>query len=209
MNISNRLNTIAGDVTSQLRLLVMSKQQQAPGDLEHVRAFVNTVDRELGFDELATPAALVRWLSDRRWLSPTARASKDDLLQALALREALRSALLANNGGGPVTAAAARALDRAARRGRVRMVFDSEGRPALEPEAGGVDGALGRLLAIVHSAAGDGRLERLKACRDEDCAWAFYDHTKNRSGAWCNMAVCGTRAKARAYRRRQATASGS
>jgi predicted RNA-binding Zn ribbon-like protein len=184
----------------------MSKQQRAPGDLEHVRAFVNTVDRERGTDDLSTGAALVRWFSQRGWLAPKARATREDLVAALELREALRWRLLANNGPGPVPASAVRALNAAARRSGVRLAFDNRGTPALVPEAAGVAGALARLLSIVHAAASDGRLERLKACRDEECAWAFYDHTKNRTGAWCNMAVCGTRAKARAYRRRRAAA---
>jgi predicted RNA-binding Zn ribbon-like protein len=63
------------------------------------------------------------------------------------------------------------------------------------------------LLAIVHEAIGKGHWERLKACREHTCEWAFYDHTKNRSGAWCNMQVCGNRAKARAYRERRAAPS--
>ena len=49
-----------------------------------------------------------------------------------------------------------------------------------------------------------GTWERLKVCRQESCRWAFYDNTKNRSGVWCNMASCGNRAKARAYRARRA-----
>ena len=53
----------------------------------------------------------------------------------------------------------------------------------------------------------DGTWRRLKACREDTCQWAFYDRSKNRSGTWCSMAVCGNRAKARAYR--SATASGS
>jgi predicted RNA-binding Zn ribbon-like protein len=44
--------------------------------------------------------------------------------------------------------------------------------------------------------------ERLKACRAEDCRWAFLDDAKNHSRAWCSMKVCGNRAKARAYRER-------
>jgi predicted RNA-binding Zn ribbon-like protein len=48
-----------------------------------------------------------------------------------------------------------------------------------------------------------GTWDRLKACRQETCRWAFYDNTKNRSGVWCTMEVCGNRAKARSYRERQ------
>jgi predicted RNA-binding Zn ribbon-like protein len=67
----------------------------------------------------------------------------------------------------------------------------------------GIDGALGRLLAIVFRAMNDGTWERLKACPADDCEWAFYDWSKNGSGTWCDMAVCGNRAKARAYRERR------
>ncbi|MGH3007295.1 MAG: CGNR zinc finger domain-containing protein, partial [Gaiellaceae bacterium] len=45
---------------------------------------------------------------------------------------------------------------------------------------------------------------RLKACRAEDCRWAFYDRARNRSRHWCSMAVCGNRTKARTFRRRHA-----
>ena len=41
-------------------------------------------------------------------------------------------------------------------------------------------GALGRLLAIAAAAIADGTWTRLKACRAEDCRWAFYDHARNR-----------------------------
>ncbi len=50
----------------------------------------------------------------------------------------------------------------------------------------------------------EGTWSRLKACAAEDCQFAFYDHSKNRSGHWCTMAECGNRAKVRSYRARQA-----
>jgi predicted RNA-binding Zn ribbon-like protein len=64
--------------------------------------------------------------------------------------------------------------------------------------------ALGRLLAIVHRAVVEGTWQRMKVCPADDCRWAFYDHSKNRSGKWCSMAECGNRMKARAYRARHA-----
>ena len=185
----------------------MSKQQQAPGALEHVRAFVNTAELEEGTDELVSAAALARWLADRGLAPPGARASGTDLRHAVAVREALRAILLAHNGGAGPPASAHLTLDRAARRARLRLRFDERGGAALEPEAGGVDGALGCLLAIVHGSIASGTWQRLKACRQRSCEWAFYDHTKNRSGAWCNMQECGNRAKARAYRERRAAST--
>jgi predicted RNA-binding Zn ribbon-like protein len=52
----------------------------------------------------------------------------------------------------------------------------------------------------VAAAAADGTWERAKACRADDCRWAFYDQSRNRSARWCDMAVCGNRTKVRAYR---------
>jgi len=95
-------------------------------------------------------------------------------------------------------------LNRAAARAGVSLRFDSGGRVRLEPAARGVDAALGRLVAIAASAMVDGTWARLKACRADDCHWAFYDHARNHSRHWCSMAVCGNRTKARTYRQRHA-----
>lgn len=44
--------------------------------------------------------------------------------------------------------------------------------------------------------------DRLKICAN--CGWLFVDRSKNRSRTWCDMAVCGNRAKAtRHYQRRK------
>lgn len=43
-------------------------------------------------------------------------------------------------------------------------------------------------------------LGRVTRCSGEGCAWLFVDASKNRSRRWCDMSVCGNRAKARRYR---------
>jgi predicted RNA-binding Zn ribbon-like protein len=44
---------------------------------------------------------------------------------------------------------------------------------------------------------------RMKICGN--CGWLFIDRSKNKSRAWCDMAVCGNRAKAnRHYHRKKA-----
>jgi predicted RNA-binding Zn ribbon-like protein len=62
---------------------------------------------------------------------------------------------------------------------------------------------MGRLLAAIASATADGTWARLKICRNDACRWSFYDASRNRSGHWCSMAVCGNRMKGRAFRQRQ------
>jgi len=186
----------------------VSKQQQAPGDLELVRVFVNTLDIEREAEALSSPAALGAWLSENGLAEEPLRPSGTDLQRAIAVREALRAILLSHGDGSAEPEEAWQTLDGQAARARLQVRFDSHGEARLEPQAGGVDAGLGRLLAIVHGAvARPEQWRRLKACRLHTCEWSFYDHTKNRSGAWCNMAVCGNRAKARAYRERRASAS--
>jgi predicted RNA-binding Zn ribbon-like protein len=81
--------------------------------------------------------------------------------------------------------------------------FGADGAARLEPLAGGVDGALGRLLARVAAAQDDGTWARLKVCPADDCQVAFYDTSRNRSAVWCDMAVCGNRQKVRSFRERR------
>jgi predicted RNA-binding Zn ribbon-like protein len=175
----------------------------APGALETVRAFVNTLDIDDAIEELARPADLGRWLAEHDLLGGAAsvRASAEDLRHATELREALRAHLLAHHGQALDHAAAA-VLDGAAQRARLTLRFTGDEETALEPAAGGVDGALGRLLAIVKAAIDDGSWQRLKVCPADDCLWAFYDASRNRSAVWCDMRVCGNRAKVRGYRER-------
>ena len=173
----------------------------APGDLALVQAFINTWVFDATKDLIKTRDGLRTWLSDLELLDPNASVTDCDVEQARAVREALRSLTFTNNGG-PDDPNARDTLNRAARSAQFAIGFQSGGRAGIEPRAPGVDGALGKILVIALDAMADGIWQRLKACPADDCRWAFFDETKNRSGTWCAMRVCGNRTKARAYRRR-------
>jgi predicted RNA-binding Zn ribbon-like protein len=180
---------------------------QPPPGLELVMAFENTFDVDSGQDQLATPAQLADWLAGRDLLDaggPPPDAG--DLATMVEFREAVRALLLANTGE-PLDPDAPGTLNRIAAQARLQVGFAGDGRAELAPAAGGVGRPLARLLAIIAAAMADGTWARLKACREDTCQWAFYDRSRNRSGSWCTMAVCGNRAKARAYRRRERAAS--
>jgi predicted RNA-binding Zn ribbon-like protein len=183
--------------------------QEAPGRLELVRSFVNTVDLEdPAADALGEPDGLRTWLVEHELLDEGDGAVREaERRRAVELREALRELLLANHADHELDPAAVETVDAAARRARLELRFSPEGTAHVEPAARGVDGALGRLLSIVSDAQADGTWPRLKACPWDTCHWAFYDHSRNRSGVWCNMAVCGNRAKAQAFRARKREAS--
>ncbi|HEX3693233.1 MAG TPA: CGNR zinc finger domain-containing protein, partial [Solirubrobacteraceae bacterium] len=104
--------------------------------------------------------------------------------------------------GGPRDDRASGELERAARRGDLGVHFAPGDAISLAPGELGVAGALAGVLVPVVQAIGDGSWSRVKACRAPDCLWAFYDRSRNRSGVWCDMAVCGNRTKVRAYRER-------
>ena len=166
----------------------------APGRLRIVQRFVNSVDRENGIEELETPAALQRVLVEVAVVAAdTPTLTEADLRRALDVREALRELLLANNGGS-MGDESRRTLESASRAAQFALELEPGG-SRLEPQAPGLDGALGRILAVVHAAMVDGSWQRLKACPREVCFWVFYDRSKNLSSKWCAMSVCGNRTK--------------
>jgi predicted RNA-binding Zn ribbon-like protein len=162
--------------------------------------FVNTAGWDPEREDLTTPRVLAEWLS-ARGLAPGDRATKGDLLEARAVREALRDLLSAHNAVETDVVRATAVLDAAAQRAGLGIRF-ADGLAHAEPSAAGVCGALGRILAEVSVGMADGTWERMKACRADDCRFAFLDTAKNRSRAWCSMQSCGNRAKVAAYRER-------
>ena len=158
----------------------------APEPLRLVQRFVNTVDHEHGREWIGTPAELADFLG--------CEETEADVERAHELREALRMLLRANNGAALDTDVL-RTVNRAA--AGLRLELDDGGQVAIA-----AGDPLGRVVAVAFGAMLDGSWPRLKACRN--CKWAFYDYSKNRSGSWCSMQLCGNRLKTRAYRSRRA-----
>jgi predicted RNA-binding Zn ribbon-like protein len=179
----------------------------APLPLNLVQRFMNTVDLLTHKDILTTPMAMRVWLAARGLLDESSPVTEEEFQRALALRAALRTQAR-SHAGAAIDADSIAALNQNAAHATLVTRFAEDGAVALAPAAPGLEGALGRLLAIIALAACDGSWQRLKACANEDCQWVFYDASKNHSGSWCTMKMCGGRRKARAYRaRRKAQAS--
>jgi predicted RNA-binding Zn ribbon-like protein len=176
--------------------------QSIPAVLQPIRDLVNTFDLEDGTEQLTEPSVLRDWLVERRLLDPATPVSATDLAATIELREALRSMLRVNDGH-PVEPRAVEIVNRAAGELPLQLRFAPDGEPVLGPRPDGVRGALAALLAGIALAQAQGTWSRLKVCSSDTCQWAFYDRSKNRSGRWCSMQVCGNRTKTRAYRARQ------
>ena len=179
-------------------------RSKAPGRLELLQRFVNSHNHDFPpeWDRIGTPEKAQAWLRQKRLVEPDDRVSEAEVARLRELREAIRALAIANRGGQPPTAVTD-VVRRASQAARLRVAIDETGRTALEPESRGVDGAVATLLGILHEARLTGDWPRLKACRR--CEYAFFDRSKNRSAAWCDMSICGNRTKNRAYYRRRRT----
>jgi predicted RNA-binding Zn ribbon-like protein len=182
--------------------MTVQEQEAVPPALELIQALVNTVDLEDGEEDLSSPDALREWLVGRGLLDAAAPVSQSDLAMTIELREALRAMLRANDGD-PVDHEAVRIVNRMSEGLPLQLRFSRQGEPALDAQGVGVAHALATLLAGVAVAQAQGTWSRLKVCASDTCQWAFYDRSKNRSGRWCSMRVCGNRTKTRTYRARR------
>jgi predicted RNA-binding Zn ribbon-like protein len=177
---------------------VRANPSAAPGELELVRRFVNTLDVETSSDELGAPSAASRWLAA---VGHPSAVSGQELRRLVELREALRDVV--SERGTDREAAAAAVVDRLAVGAPLAVRLSDEASIPLVSTSVGVKAFMGHVLAIVAASVVAGSWERLKACPNDRCRWVFYDNSRNRSRTWCSMDVCGARAKMRTYRSRR------
>jgi CGNR zinc finger len=166
---------------------VRSDPQAAPGDLEQVRALLNSWllpnDTRLptdNFEEYVEPFHL----SDSE--AHDLRSLRDDLRTLVESRGNSETRF-----GSWLTRLNVRPI---VREGDVQFRARSA--------------RTGEIAVFVLNAMRDRQWSRLKAC--PDCRWVFYDHTRNASKRWCMMNAagprsrgCGTIAKVRSYRERE------
>ena len=178
-----------------------TEDRAATGELEFVREFVNTRELDPDREEIGNVAGLAGWL-ESQGIAVDEPLDEDDVQRATAFREAVRALLLAN-AGEELDPAAIATLREAGDGARLRTEVTDDGTMATVPACTGVDSLIARVLAAIGAAQESGEWHRLKACTSDECLWAFYDRSRNRSRHWCSMNVCGNRAKTRAYRAKQ------
>src|SRR5947209_10967640 len=161
-------------------------------------------------DHLQRPEHVAQWAghvrllppSDAEWLAQAAVA--DAKLGARLLREALGlredvyqlGAAIAAHRPAPteriesLAATHARALARA----RLTPVGGNFGW-TWAPREAPVEAIAGPISLSALTLLQQADLTRVKQCQGEKCGWLFFDATKNKSRRWCEMEVCGNRAK--------------
>lgn len=80
-------------------------------------------------------------------------------------------------------------------RGRFDWTWNAADRP--------IEAILGPIALSALALLTETDLSRLKQCRGNACGWLFFDVTKNKGRRWCEMEVCGNRAKQRRFHARQ------
>lgn len=198
-------------VTASTRLPTMAlpswvpdqEVKPAPMPLLLVQSFVNTWDADHGSDLLLDPAAARDWLARAGLWSADRAPEPAEFDLARRVREGIRSMLVANGGGPQPTPADLKAVRAIARTARPALQVGPGGQVSLGAEpADRLEPGLLALLLAIRDAQRDGTWQQLKACRNPDCLWAFYDRSHSRAGAWCDMASCGNRIKNRRLRQR-------
>ncbi len=176
-----------------------TEDKPAPGRLVIVHGFLNTWSAELGLEDFKTPQSTGRWLRAAGLWRGRRSPTEDDVARLKTFRDTLRKYVLDRTSPANIAA-----MNEVAAATGFTMFFDDEGRPVVESTADGADYAIGTMIGIIQNSVADGTWERFKCCELETCGWAYYDHTKNRSGRWCSMKTCGSRHKAREYLKRKA-----
>ena len=185
---------------------VMPTDQTAPAQLELVREFVNTLDVEEDTDELDDRAAgPLGWLAAHGLAGGRASAidEADRRAPGRGPRGAARAAARQQPRRGAAAGGARGRSTSSRRRRRSCLRFDADG-AALVTRCGGVDSAIGRLLAIVHRSMGDRTWRAAQGLPGRRTAGGRSTTTRATAPApGARWAKCGNRAKARRFRERQ------
>lgn len=155
-------------------------------------------------DSIDTPSKLKDWLVGLGLLDSEESVSEDDVRLARHFRSAMRAMCATHNGFEPDPRTTS-TIDTLNALAPLKVTLGPRGGLNIEPGGAGVPRALATFLAIGYRASRAGEFDRFKACKG--CGWAFYDESKNGSKKWCDMGLCGTRSKMKAYRERKKAGS--
>jgi predicted RNA-binding Zn ribbon-like protein len=182
--------------------------------------FANTVSHRPApnrHDLLADFAALVQWsreaglLSASRARQACRQAMRSpaqahaELRRAKALREAIYETCSAIAAGRAPQAQQIAALNASLARILADSKLAAHGRRFVWLHSGNANPLDDALWAVARSAAdllASDALAQLRECAADTCGWLFLDRSKNSSRRWCDMRVCGNRAKVQRFRRR-------
>ena len=182
--------------------------QPAPTGLTLVQELLNTISagRPRKPDLLSTTEYAAAWLATAasNWASAIGvpapvlpELGENDLAALRRLRDAVGLAVRTGTGSdedpgpAPVT-------------GSLSLTLDGTGRVTAAPRGTTPAGWLrSAVLAEMQEAQRADMWRRLKLCRNDSCAVAFFDRSRNNSGVWHDVRICGNAINLRASRGRR------
>ena len=171
-----------------------SSGRGSPTQQDHLRVAENVV-AWARHAKLLGPAD-TEWLSEK--VATDEALARRLLRRALDLREALHAigVAVAAGGAAPAPEVARLAKEHAACVACAQLTPDG-GRYVWTwiPREAPIEALLGPIALSALATLGQADLTRVKRCEGEKCGWLFFDTTKNKSRRWCEMEICGNRAK--------------
>lgn len=183
--------------------------EPAPGGLALVQDLLNTISvggpshpdllHEVRPAQEWLNAALEQWAAATGASRPPETAlSERDLPRLRALRDRVLGCLDHRS-----TSASEPARPGPEPSGSLRLALTANGRIEAHPEGRGVRWITSAVFGEMYDAQRNDTWRRLKICRYEKCATAFYDRSRNNSGVWHDVRVCGNTVNLRASRARR------
>ncbi|WP_219816714.1 ABATE domain-containing protein [Arthrobacter sp. ZGTC131] len=151
------------------------------------------------FEMLTSAESLDSWFLESGIVNESTRCKPADVRQAVSVREAIYSLVLARMGGEEYSSEALSTVNDAAR--------TPPAVPQLRPGGRHIEATSSQALSTVvrHAievlSGADAPL--LKECADPECRRVFIDSSRGGRREWCSMEPCGNRMKAAAYRARK------
>jgi predicted RNA-binding Zn ribbon-like protein len=167
-------------------------------------------------DHLQRPEHVVQWAAhakvlpaeDADWLANAVAAEpalgRRLIAEALTLREHVYQLGAAIAAGRPAPSERVEALAHAHARALAAGALTPIGANfgwSWRPREAPVEAILGPISLSALTLLQQADLTRVKQCQGEKCGWLFFDATKNKSRRWCEMEVCGNRAKQKRFAR--------
>jgi hypothetical protein len=172
----------------------------APGGVALVQDFLNTKAIGDHQDLLADPVLAQSWVTHAVQAWSTTRGDEElpptltptDVTKLRALRDMIAGLITGDVGGSPGIGSVP-----------ASFALSDSGDVRLEPAGSGWRWLASALWGEILLSQQTGTWRRLKRCHNPGCRSTFYDRSKNNSGVWHDVKVCGNAANLRASRARR------
>ncbi|GAB4589849.1 CGNR zinc finger domain-containing protein [Nocardia sp. IFM 10818] len=163
--------------------------------------FIGTVKgrRSYAAELLPTPADFGTWTVAAGLLDTAPECDADTLAQAVALREAAYRMALAAMAGEPLALPDRKVVNALAHGALPEITLRADGTVR---RVGTADRALTEIARSAIELFGGPDRNRIKECGRSECTRLYVDTSRGGSRRWCDMTVCGNRAKSAAFRAR-------